>query len=286
MKAHPHYSSLMNRHPAWYIKCSKLSRWFSVLAVMAFMNGAMAALPTPSTQVGDTVTSPTTGANSQVVQLFTGANGAVDYVLTADGKLLFTHNVVGNTFKPTGSAITYKVISVDMVVTSAGPPVVYSPTLIANVNYRDETLASGATAALSPETNASQALIDAAAANAPTSGAGAITPPTTAAGVINEVYKGASGGNGGDAYGVSIWTPWGNVTIAKTGSDGSPGADGPTVDRTVLASHGEISSVTLNTSGIKVGSIGGDGGVGGDSYGNIPAYRGGAAGNGGRNARA
>ena len=230
-----------------------------------------APVPTPATKVGDMVANPSTGVDATVVQLFNGPDGVVNYVMTDQGDFILTKTVVGDTIQKLGE--TYKVVSV---VTNA------TTGLVDKVNIRLSTLQdTDPTSVESVVTNGSTKLSNAATLNAPTGTVAAVIPPITTTGVIYEVSKGASGGNGGNAYGVTIsFGILGDLTIAKLGSDGDDGSTGPTVNRTVTSSHGAIST-TSYFNGISLGSIGGDGGKGGDSYGNIPAYAGGAAGNGG-----
>ena len=241
-------------------------------SVLMVENAAAAAAiaATPLTQVGDTVTNPATGVNSKVVQLIADPNGVTDYVLTDSGAIILTKTVVGNTIQPLGGTAVYKVISVVNNATTGLPQ---------TTNIRLSTLPTTdpttAQAVLVSDTPANYTAFLAAAG---TAGAGAVTPPTSTSGIINEVSVGAGGSNGSNAYGITIPVIG---TIGKAGSPGGNGADGPTVNRIVLASHGDITSTAANTPGIMIGSVGGNGGKGGDSYGNIAAYSGGNAGNGG-----
>ena len=115
-----------------------------------------------------------------------------------------------------------------------------------------------------------------------TGGVITFTPPSGNVNVFADRRVGAQGSGGRNGYGVRIcFGIFGCVTIGRSGSDGSPGGTGPTVNRVLNAGWGNISSVSNALPGITVSSAGGNGGNGGDSYGALPGNQGGAAGVGG-----
>ncbi|TPJ50836.1 hypothetical protein FJ471_29675, partial [Mesorhizobium sp. B2-7-1] len=92
---------------------------------------------------------------------------------------------------------------------------------------------------------------------------------------------GSNGSGGSNAYGIVIdFGILGSLTIGVSGSDGQPGGNGPTINDT-LGFDKSYSSSQDGKAAVEIVSIGGDGGNGGDSYGNQKARQGGAAGQGG-----
>ncbi|MBN9274361.1 MAG: hypothetical protein J0J15_29740, partial [Mesorhizobium sp.] len=92
---------------------------------------------------------------------------------------------------------------------------------------------------------------------------------------------GTNGSGGSNAYGIEIdFGILGSLTIGVSGSDGQPGGNGPTINDT-LALGTSYSSSQAGKAAVEIASVGGDGGKGGDSYGNQKARQGGAAGQGG-----
>jgi len=96
----------------------------------------------------------------------------------------------------------------------------------------------------------------------------------------NSVVTGGKGGDGRDGGGLTI-PGVGTIGVTPTagGSGGTPALHEVTIAAT--ESGGLIESDVDNLAGIRVGSVGGNGGQGGDSYGNDAGRPGGAAGNGG-----
>src|SRR6056297_2310403 len=254
---------------------------FFVLATLPLV--AWSDPPTPDSQVGDTVTNPVTGEDATVDEVIQDNEGNNAYVLTSDGDVILTRNQVDDLVYCTepddeGNCDVYEVVanetdpdtgyivSVDLQLVVENPDPDDPEPINTESVVQDK----------SPELEA------AAAENAGSEGDPAFVPPETTAGIINEVAVGQNGSNGGNAYGVRICLPLiGCFNIGKSGSPGGDGATGPEIDRTVGASHGEISSTGDDVDGIKLGSTGGNGGKGGDSFGNIGPYDGGDGGNGG-----
>jgi hypothetical protein len=223
------------------------------------------AAATPATVVGDVVTNPLTGANETVISLITApSTGEVIYVVTSTGNVILTKFTVGNLIPSTDAAVTtvYQIVSVTVNATSG---------IVDKVNV-NLTTDIGANPAVTP--TLLNVLEDQSALyNAPpppgtvgTPGTPQVIAPQAAAGAIYEVSKGADGSSGSDAYGVSVcapsWLGGGCVTIAKLGSKGVDGTTGPTINRTVLPSHGAISTTAINEAAIELGSVGGNGGTG------------------------
>ncbi|WP_417318676.1 hypothetical protein [Emcibacter sp.] len=240
------------------------------------------AAATPDTQIDDIVTNPVTGEDVRVIELIKDNTDSVLYVLTETGDLLLTRTEVGQQLPSTDpdDDSVYQIVavhvngdtglveSVDVKLTTdldADPPVdPVSRTVVEDVSDELGEVPDGVEGA---------------------PGDDEYTPPTTNSGAIKENSVGAGGKGGKNAYGIRIcapsWLGGGCLNLAKQGSNGEDGKRGPAINRTVTASHGDISTVNGGKSGIEVTSTGGRGGTGGDSYGNIPAYRGGNGGNGG-----
>ncbi len=241
---------------------------------------------TSGSKIGDTVTNPLTGANETVVALIKDNGGQVVDVVTSTGLLLFTRNTVGDQFQaadPANPTVfnTYQVVAVTLNATTG---------LVESVDY-NLVADVGANPAVTPIT---QSTVDDQSATYNTIPPGVTgAPPGTdfnpipnGSGPIKENHKGSRGRGGSDAYGVSVclpdWLGGGCDTIGKKGSKGKNGGTGPTVNRTIGTTHGGITTTSATQDGIEVTSAGGNGGTGGDSYGNISAYRGGNGGNGGK----
>ncbi|WP_339860433.1 autotransporter outer membrane beta-barrel domain-containing protein [Paremcibacter congregatus] len=255
----------------------------SAIASSGYIGVALAfAAATPGTIVDDIVTHPVSGAEVKVIDLVLDKNGTVTYVVVETGELLMTQTTIGDQLYSTDPLDTdvYEIVSITV---NADTGLVES----VDVNLTTDI---GADPAVPPTTRT--VVVDESGAynTVPDGVEGApgddvFTPPTTNSGAIKEISVGKGGKGGSNAYGVRIcapsWLGGGCINIAKTGSAGTDGANGPTVNRTVSAGHGSISTVSNDKAGIEVSSYGGNGGSGGDSYGNIPAYRGGDGGNGG-----
>jgi hypothetical protein len=252
-----------------------------LLASDGYISAAMAATPvTPLTQIGDTVTNPVTNTDVSVLELIWDSLGEVTYAVTSDGNTILAKTQVGDFLNYTNAADpavtdSYEVISVVTNATSG---------LVESVDIRLSTLPLTdpvtSTAVVAP--SGADFSVPPGSAGAP--GAPEYVAPTSTSGVIDAVSRGADGSDGNDGYGIEVCDPFfglGCVVVGYSGSPGEDGSTGPVIAPTIPASHGLISSTADITPGITIGSIGGDGGQGGDAYGNFSAQSGGDGGAGG-----
>lgn len=244
-----------------------------------------ATQPGPDSEVGNCVLNPSTGERANVTDVLTDNNGLNTYVLTDAGDLILMRYELGDVIAciepevDTGDCETYVVVTSN---TNAGTMLVESVELQfappAEPNTPDpplnETLVQDGSDELDSE----------AADNASTPGPSEVIPVQGNAGLINEPAVGSGGSNGAVAYGVRICFPFiGCVNIGRPGSDGTDGAPGPALDRTVAASHGAIrSDQAQGVPGIRLTSVGGNGGTGSSTrVSNFGPYDGGNGGDGG-----
>ena len=229
---------------------------------------AFGGLPTPSTVVGDVVTNPVTGADETVVNVLANS------VLTDANNAIMIYYTVGDTFAdpndPNDPPATVTIVSAQVNPDTGLPE---SFTLDSN-----EVINVVSPVDTTPPPSA---------IGSPGDPGGPVNVPIPAGsvGVVNDTVVGASGADGRDGYGIQICDPtgiFGGCTIV--GRSGSAGIDGDApapMNAVVDAGHGDIQSSAASTPGITVSSSGGNGGMGGDAYGNFSGYPGGDAGAGG-----
>ncbi len=222
--------------------------------------------------VGDQVYNPGTGNLETIVQIPSPPNGWVVTSVSSGGTTTFnavivTPPAVNSTFVSGGK--TYKVLS-------------YTKTTVGTVDYVTGIVVQNETDSGNP-----QSTLNAYQLNVPIDGGGAggsgtggtVTQGNSVRFVDNRT--GSNGAGGSNAYGIKIdFGILGSLTIGVSGSDGQPGGNGPTINDT-LQSTDSYSSSQAGKAAVEVTSVGGDGGKGGDSYGNQKARQGGAAGQGG-----
>ncbi len=249
------------------------SSWLAVgLAVSALTVGlagpAHAAIAPVA--VGDNVTNPVTGVAEKVVEVISSST-----VRTDKGNIILRAATVGDIITVPNSTTTYEVTAVTL---TSGR--------VTSVTAKDK---AGNSQTFSSVIDKS-ADINAVPTYGPGSGGSGTTTFTVAPqpGDFNYVNSnvGASGGDGHDGGGVSIcFGALGCIEIAYNPSAGGDGAAGQAINDTLTAANlGTQPNYHTNTDklpGILVSSVGGNGGQGGDAYGNIKAAPGGKAGVGG-----
>jgi len=227
----------------------------------------MGALPVYA--VGDAVLNPVTGSNEQVVEVIAPAA-----VRTASGNIIFLATTVGDTYTNTKTGKSYEVTAV--------------------TKNADNRVISVTVKEVGTSTTQSQAVVTdksgdivtgAPPAGSAGAGAGSYSFPT-ASGDVNtfaDARHGGNGSNGDDGGGLEICIPLiGCATIGYNPTAGDDGGDGPSFGHTITtANNGDIEVVSDKLPGIVISSVGGDGGQGGDAYGNMDAAHGGKAGAGG-----
>ncbi|UDL89223.1 hypothetical protein LGH82_29830 [Mesorhizobium sp. PAMC28654] len=222
--------------------------------------------------VGDQVYNPKSDSFETIVQIPSPPNGWVVTSVIVDGKTTFNAFIVtppdvGTTYVSGGT--TYKVLS-------------YDTTTVDGQTYYTGIVVENETDSSNPKTtlNAYQigVQVDGGALGGDGSG-GTVTQGNDVRFVDNRT--GSNGSGGSNAYGIKIdFGILGSLTIGVSGSDGQPGGNGPKIIDT-LPSTDSYSSSDTGKAAVEISSVGGDGGKGGDSYGNQKARQGGAAGQGG-----
>jgi len=240
--------------------------------------------PTSTTAVGDTVTDPDSSSDVVVTGVLTRDDDSVFAVTTDSGLFIYTTTTAGDTLPATeGDSWT-----VDSVTTNADG---YVDSFVKSRLENDPDSTDDPPAQITVTETVDVAfpyqaydddgnLID--PSGNPEEPEGNIAPPATAVGDIHNVplsHRGSNGGDGDDGYGVCCCGGCISYDPEPGGNGGTPGAVSVTVPS---SSHpGTISTVSNNLPGIFVVNRGGNGGQGGDAYGNIPAAAGGRAGAGG-----
>lgn len=247
-----------------------LKKIASLLAAGVVGATAFAALPAAALNVGDLVTNPDTGLDETVVEVI-----IPELVATADHYILLaTH--VGDTFTDpeTGSIFTVNSVTTNLggfvteVTAVDGSSEVKTLTVVTDINGGADTADGDA-------------------------GTGAddfsFTP---ASGDVNNYVNsktGKDGKDGKDGAGIRICAFGHCHTIGKKPSSGGSGAGGPDLNVTLNSpsgtpkppNWGDIQTVTDGLAGAFISSTGGDGGQGGDAWGNISGAPGGKSGKGG-----
>ncbi|WP_217570755.1 hypothetical protein [Mesorhizobium sp. GbtcB19] len=244
-------------------------------SVFAILTGSMLLLPIGSAlavAVGDTVYNPGTQQFETVFQIPSPPNGWVVTKVTSGSTTTYNAVIVSppavnSTFVSGGK--TYKVLS-------------YTTTTVNGSTYYTGIVVENETDSGKPQTTLNTYQL-----NVPTAGGGAGASGTggtvTQGNDVRYVDRqtGSNGSGGSNAYGIEIdFGILGSLTIGVSGSDGQPGGNGPTINDTLPVGT-SYSSSQAGKPAVEIVSIGGDGGKGGDSYGNQDARQGGAAGQGG-----
>ena len=240
-------------------------------SVFGLLTGSALLLPIGSA-LADTVYNPGTQQFETVFQVPSPPNGWVVTKVTSGGTTTYNAVIVDppaiNTTYVSGGK-TYKVLS-------------YTKTTVNGTDYYTGIVVENETDSGHPQTTLNTYQL-----NVPTAGGGAGASGT--GGTVtqgNDVrfvdrQTGTNGSGGSNAYGIEIdFGILGSLTIGVSGSDGQPGGNGPTINDT-LALGTSYSSSQAGKAAVEIASVGGDGGKGGDSYGNQKARQGGAAGQGG-----
>ncbi|WP_155765372.1 hypothetical protein [Mesorhizobium erdmanii] len=222
--------------------------------------------------VGDQVYNPGTGNLETIVQIPSPPNGWVVTAVSSGGTTTFNAVIVtppnvGTTYVSGGK--TYKVLS-------------YTTTTVNGTNYYTGIVVENETDSGKPQTtlNAYQLNVPIDGGGAGGSGSGGTVTQGNSVRFVDR-QTGSNGSGGSNAYGIKIdFGILGSLTIGVSGSDGQPGGNGPTINDTLHATD-SYSSSQAGKAAVEIVSVGGDGGKGGDSYGNQDARQGGAAGQGG-----
>ena len=233
---------------------------------------------TPVVAVGAVILNPLSGLNETVVEIMSPG-----VVRTDAGNFIVMARAVGDRFVDNSNPfdlVTYEVTAVLQNVTS-GRIVELRAVKVLPLGILDATVLNVlVVTAQSTEIGG----VPPGTIGTGGTGSSGFTFPSGAGDVgnINAGVRGNNGGDGSDGGGVKICLPViGCATIAVAPTVGGAGATGPTVNRTVTVGQGPIQTVTAGLAGIIASSVGGNGGQGGDAYGNIPGAAGGAAGAGG-----
>ncbi|GAA4035634.1 hypothetical protein GCM10022281_15070 [Sphingomonas rosea] len=266
-------------------RLKRILRWLVPLAMAGATAGTMGATPAFAytvPAVGGTVFNPVTRLNETVVEVV--GNYAVR---TGANNIIFLPDAVGDTYTVTTTSSTG-------VVTSK----TYKVTAVTKTTYGTGNTAvsyvTGVTVEDADKVSTTIPTVSAVTYTIPSAGGGVGTgtvTPTFPVPTGNEQFQdirvGASGGDGRDGGGINLCVPFTDICafVGVPPTRGGAGANGPTFTATIPADYsgGLISSTANDLAGIKVASIGGNGGTGGDSYslGGYDGQAGGAAGVGG-----
>jgi len=251
-----------------------------IILVFAYCKDVFADVPTPDTQVEDIVTDPGTGLDAKVISLIQDDDGfTIGVVTDADRKIITTTNL-GDVFPATDENGDWTVTAtttnslgyVDQITIERTYP---DPEDNTNTIHETKTLtvAEDFDSSIPPDKQGEPGVSER-----------TIYPPSVPTDNSNYIYvmkKGACGAGGSDGFGIRVCIFGWCVTLGVNPNPGQDGSPGPDVTINAPSSHGTIETVSGGLAGITGVSIGGDGGQGGDSYGNIDAAPGGAAGDGG-----
>jgi len=259
--------------------------FFVVFLIFSFTEPVVvsAAPPDSGTVVGDTVTDPVSGTDSVVTALLQDGAAQTYGVTTGSDRRIFTTTSVNDIFPDESGDWTVTVVNsnafgyVDQISmerqvmdpdSTEDPPgtITESQTLDVAVDF--------------------DASVPGDAAGAPGTPESSLDPPPTVSGdhnYIHDVRRGASGDDGDDGYGVRVCIPYTDICadVAYPGTDGEDGHKGSDKYLNVPYSHDAIKTSSNHLAGIELARIGGNGGRGGDFYGNIKGRAGGDAGAGG-----
>ncbi|WP_157973462.1 autotransporter outer membrane beta-barrel domain-containing protein [Tropicimonas sp. IMCC34043] len=207
----------------------------------------MAAGPTSSSTVGEAITNPVTGDPTTVTALLvdpvgTPTAGDTAFVQTDDGYTFLVKSVGEDFYNSDDPPVQFSVVSI-----SGNTATVTSPEADGNTDFPVGQLTTDFDA-------------DFESSGTP----GTLTPPVDVTGPngVNQVVYGQNGSNGRDG---ALFVP---------PSSGGDGANGPVQTQTLSTDVSASSNI-----GWEIGSVGGNGGVGGDSY--LSFWSGSDGGNGG-----
>jgi len=259
--------------------------FFVVFLLFSFTEPVVvsAAPPDSGTVVGDIVTDPVTGTDSVVTALLQGDAAQTYGVTTESDRRIYTTTSVNDIFPDENGEWTVTAVNsnafgyVDQISMERQ---------ITDPDSTDDppgTITESQTLDVAADFDAS---VPGDAVGAPGTPESSLDPPATASGdhnYIHDVVRAASGDDGDDGYGVRVCIPWTDICtdIAHHGTDGENGHRGSDKYLNVPYSHGAIETVSRHLAGIELARIGGNGGKGGDFYGNIEGRAGGDAGAGG-----
>ena len=263
-------------------RLTRLLRWLVPLAMSGIAASTIGVAPAYANHgtlaVGANVFNPLTQANETVVEVI----GSGYAVRTSLNHIIFLATSVNDTYSITVGAVTtnYTVTAVTTTTYGSGPSAV---TYVTGVTVKDGANVSSTLAVVSDITYTVPP-----AGGGAGSGSSAPSFPVPAGNdQFQDIRVGGNGGDGRDGGGINVCIPFTSICafIGVPPTAGGAGATGPSFTSTVDATYsgGLISSSAADLAGIKIASIGGNGGTGGDSYsaGGYAGQPGGAAGNGG-----
>lgn len=236
----------------------------TVMAIGSLFLGGAYAQVTPDVSLGAIVVDPETQQPSKVVQLFKDKSGSTFAALTDNDSLFFTTTSAS---QPEGKG-DWKVVdqvyddkqrilrSLTFERTVTLQNSTESETVVVDINIQGGTDGNGP--GLPPDIN----------------------PPEGNEGYVYKVATGQRGSSGGDGFGVRICIIK-CFTIGRSGQDGQPGNTGPDNNYVMAENSPNIKTNMEGLAGIRVVSAGGDGGKGGNTYGDLPGRSGGIGGDGG-----
>ena len=247
------------------------------------VTGIMQTVAVVSNILPSSVYDPTTGSVENVVGMF-----STSAVLTANNTVvLLTPSAVGAIVYLPGVTTQYTYLSSG--VDSSG-----NPTLVLQVpNCTDPNTGNPCTVTVEQAETVATAIAEFAMPPGGSNGNQSNSSSPGGAGQnvsFDRVGIGQPGGNGHDGGGIRIcFGIFGCITIAYAPTSGGAGAPGPDYHFTLTSAdlpaaapgQAPVHTVSNDTPGITLSSIGGNGGAGGSAYGNIPAASGGAGGAGG-----
>ena len=261
-------------------RLNRLMRWLIPLAMSGAAAGTIGAVPafaytTPA--VGATVFNPLSQANETVVEVI-----GTYAVRTGANNIIFLPNAVGDTYSVTASGVTtvYKVTAVTKTTYGTGAGAVSYVTGVAVENP------SKVASTISTVTAVTYTVPAAGGGDGSGTATHSFTIPT-GNDQFQDIRIGANGGNGRAGGGFNLCIPFTDICafVGVPPTAGGNGANGPAFTSTMDASYsgGLISNTADNLAGIKIASIGGSGGAGGNSYsaGGYSGQPGGHAGDGG-----
>jgi hypothetical protein len=227
------------------------------------LGSALAANPYA---VGDTITNPVTGAGEEVVEIVndtmvrTELDNAIYVGTTEVGATLDDPDdpEITRTITAVRTNATTNLVDQITTVDNGSPPATHTIDLVNVVNDTPPAETEGD----------------------PGNAGGSVDVPVPEgnANVFVDKRIGARGADGRDGWGLRICIIW-CFTVGQNAYPGVAGGTGDPIDQTVDGL--DIATISPNLAGVWVSSLGGNGGTGGDFWGNAAAGQGGGAGVGG-----
>lgn len=217
------------------------------LSLLLFSPLAWSQQATPDTEIGDIVTHPVTGEEAAVIQVYP------EFVVTENYDRILVNTSVGYVVVPDDPDTTEvdESVTIDSVTTNSDTH------LIASVTLSDGTVVQVAEHIDSSDGTGG--------GSGDPGGSIPFTPPAGDNPFVR-VATGDDGDDGDDGWGETICAFGHCEHIGDEPSNGGDGSPGPALFYAVDTGHASaIETVTDDMEGVRVLSIGGDGGQGGDS---------------------